>query len=240
ARALAGRGLPSLRFDLSGLGDSAAARGDTPFKDVAIADTRAALDAVEAGPNWRDIVLFGLCSGADIALRVALEDPRVTGLVLVNPTDLSPQCEHDPEDSTREARASLQMRLYRGRLFRWGSWMRLLRGKSDVRAIGRTAIMAARRLLPCFRPGREIPLNDCRTFLTRGRALVILAEGSVSWDMFHKPLSGLAHAHPGLELRTLRGADHILTPSHSQVSLMKSLDEWLDGWPSASPPPDAR
>ncbi len=83
ARNLARHGVPVLRFDYSGMGDSegAAATFEHVQEDVA-----AAVDALLAGaPQVRRVVLWGLCDGASAALMYAPSDRRVAGIVLLNP-----------------------------------------------------------------------------------------------------------------------------------------------------------
>jgi hypothetical protein len=80
-RRAAGLGLPSLRLDLGGIGDSVVSADATTFRESAVADARAAMDGV-AAPRY---VLFGVCAGADNALATALVDERVVGVVLVEP-----------------------------------------------------------------------------------------------------------------------------------------------------------
>lgn len=85
ARRLAARGFTAMRFDLSGIGDSRSAVGELSFRERSVVETRAALDRLARDHGARRFVLFGLCSGADNALATALEDPRVQGLVMVDP-----------------------------------------------------------------------------------------------------------------------------------------------------------
>jgi exosortase A-associated hydrolase 1 len=83
ARALAAEGVPSLRFDYRGMGDS---EGESrTFLDVD-EDIRAAVDVLIAQcPSVTEVVLWGLCDAASAALLYAPGDPRVRGLVLLNP-----------------------------------------------------------------------------------------------------------------------------------------------------------
>ncbi|HEY0584958.1 MAG TPA: hydrolase 1, exosortase A system-associated, partial [Pseudoduganella sp.] len=83
ARQLAAQGIPALRFDYRGLGDSSGAA--RTFEHVA-ADIRSAIDAFQAAvPGLQEVVLWGLCDAAAAALFYGRRDPRVTGLVLLNP-----------------------------------------------------------------------------------------------------------------------------------------------------------
>ena len=82
---LAEAGVPTLRFDVRGMGDSSGAqRSFEALSD----DIGAAIDALQrAQPQVRRVVLWGLCDGASAALLYCHErpDPRVAGLCLLNP-----------------------------------------------------------------------------------------------------------------------------------------------------------
>jgi pimeloyl-ACP methyl ester carboxylesterase len=86
ARVLADAGYQVLRFDLSGIGDSES-RGDgmSPLEGV-LADVREVVDWLVATRRTRRIILVGLCSGADHSLVYGISDPRVCGLVLLDPS----------------------------------------------------------------------------------------------------------------------------------------------------------
>jgi dienelactone hydrolase len=82
AREVAKEGVTSIRMDLSGLGDSPAAGGSSHFGEQALRDLRAAMAHVEQTTGIRRFVVFGLCSGAVNAYRLALADERVAGLLM--------------------------------------------------------------------------------------------------------------------------------------------------------------
>ena len=85
ARALASAGVPVLRFDLSGIGDSESrADGLSPL-EANLSDIREVLDGLAARGATR-FVLLGLCSGADYSVAYGADDPRVAGLVLLDPS----------------------------------------------------------------------------------------------------------------------------------------------------------
>ena len=84
ARALAARGIPSLRFDLSGRGDSAPARGLESYEAQAVADIRAGMALLSERTGVSRFALLGLCSGAENAFHAALADERVIGVTLMD------------------------------------------------------------------------------------------------------------------------------------------------------------
>ena len=74
---------PVLRFDYRGMGDSG---GDMRDFEQVDDDLRAAIDQFFAAvPALEEVVIWGLCDGASAALFYAEQDPRVSGLVLLNP-----------------------------------------------------------------------------------------------------------------------------------------------------------
>ncbi len=83
ARYLAKRGISVLRFDSRGMGDSEGER--RTFEDFED-DLSCAIDKFfEEVPTLKALAIWGLCDAASAALFYAYSDPRVTGLVLVNP-----------------------------------------------------------------------------------------------------------------------------------------------------------
>ena len=81
ARRLAQEGFATLRFDLSGIGDSHGTDASLRFEEQATNDLRAALNEIEKHLGIRQFVIFGLCSGVAPGLQMALDDPRVIGLL---------------------------------------------------------------------------------------------------------------------------------------------------------------
>ncbi|MEO6238620.1 MAG: hypothetical protein ABIQ52_16620 [Vicinamibacterales bacterium] len=83
SRGLADAGFLSLRFDLSGLGDSEPRRDAAGDLERAVGDTREAMDFL-AQRDIRTFVVLGFCSGVDSAHEAALRDDRVAGAIFID------------------------------------------------------------------------------------------------------------------------------------------------------------
>jgi pimeloyl-ACP methyl ester carboxylesterase len=86
SRALAGAGFQVLRFDQSGVGDSDSREDGLSLFEGVLADVRDVVDWLVSTRRAQRIILVGLCSGADHSLVYGISDPRVCGLVLLDPS----------------------------------------------------------------------------------------------------------------------------------------------------------
>lgn len=86
ARELAEAGHAVLRFDFSGIGDSPSRADGLALLPACLSEIREAIDWLTDAAGVQEVIVLGLCSGADLALRYGCTDPRVVGLVLLDPS----------------------------------------------------------------------------------------------------------------------------------------------------------
>ena len=125
ARHLAARGVPVLRFDARGMGDSS---GEPRSFEHLGDDIAAALDGFQSAvPPVRRFVLWGLCDAASALLLYCDErqDNRLAGLCLLNPWVRAPDT---------QARTRLK-HYYLHRLGQLDFWHKLARGGVAGRAV---------------------------------------------------------------------------------------------------------
>jgi exosortase A-associated hydrolase 1 len=231
ARSLAGQGIPAMRFDYRGMGDSEGAVRDFRAVD---ADLRAAVDAfLAAVPGLREVVIWGLCDAASAALFYAAGDARVTGLVLLNPW---------VRTSEGLAKATLK-HYYRARLLERAFWAKLASGKIEF---GAAAASLARQLRAAFgrrRPDRaaaapqaslpERMLSGFSQF--RGRILLIISGADLTAQEFidlagASPAWQRQLADPRVALRRLDGADHTFSRRAWRDQVAAWSAEWVGSW----------
>jgi hypothetical protein len=84
SRILAAAGFFSMRFDLSGIGDSQFTHDVLSYKEKVKDDVQSAMNFVQQKYNCEKFILIGLCSGAVNSHLVASVDNRVVGVVLMD------------------------------------------------------------------------------------------------------------------------------------------------------------
>lgn len=245
ARRLAGAGIPALRFDLSGIGDSAAAQGHDGYRAQALEDMKAAMDYLSQRHGLRRFLVFGICSGAENALALALADPRVVGLLSFDGKVYMTR-------TVRLERKLRRMAAFPGNAavrasYPW--WHDLSRwlGDGDAmgreRTLGRLRALLPRRAAPAeaggFMGGAE---GQAMTGADYERALLSLVDRGVAlslmysntynvFDRDHSMLSQLrgSRLFGRVQYRFWPDIDHTATTLAMQARLLNALEHWGRG-----------
>lgn len=221
ARRLAAAGHPVLRFDLPGMGDSPGE--PVPFENTA-PHVAAAVEAMLRAAPVRHAVLWGLCDGASASLLYmqATQDPRMTGLALLNPWVRS-------EAGLARARVK---HYYRQRLLEPDFWRKLASG-----GVGLTALRGAWNNLRAMRhtvaPSLSFQERMAHAWQAfEGKTLLILSERDLTAQEFveytaTQPAWNHALQRPGVSRHDIAGADHTFSQPAWQLQVEDLTLAWL-------------
>jgi pimeloyl-ACP methyl ester carboxylesterase len=244
ARDLAAKGVPSLRMDIRGLGDSPWTE-EGPLSAIhhaeRIVDVSAAIDLLR-GMKYESIALVGVCSGAFLAFQTALQDPRVDRILLANPQFwLPPNLDQlaDPLKGAYGASAG-----YAKKLFSAATWKRLLVGDIKPRTIYRIARELTGRLGNKVRSlGQRLSAKLARRELKGGKlvdlleglrrrdceVVLALSEGDPARETLATLLPGgdFAVLDGLLRIVVAEGADHAFVMSRTRAEFFGLISDFL-------------
>jgi pimeloyl-ACP methyl ester carboxylesterase len=207
-------GYATLRFDLSGLGDSGVDGSPRSRQEQVSADISAAMRLLAAHAGCTRFVLVGLCSGAANAHGAAREHAEVAGAVFL--------------DGYAYRTHGFRMRHYFAKLIH-ASPGRLI--KAIFRRIRPRSRVAADPLFEVGFPPRREVATDLLAMLGRGLNLFFVFSGGASGYFNHlrqfRECYGAIARHPGIEVRYFDGADHTYVLGADRAMLVDAIAEWM-------------
>ena len=233
ARSLAAQGIPAMRFDYRGMGDSVGE--PRTFEEVEL-DLRAAIDHfIATVPGMREVVIWGLCDAASAALFYGAEDERVCGLVLLNPW---------VRTSGGHAKATLK-HYYLDRLLQPALWRKIVSGRFNyggaLRSFVGVAGAAAKPAATGSGVGHaaaDVPLPDrmlAGLANFKGKVLLILS----GRDLTAREFSDLANASAKwrrllaarqVTRHALDEADHTFSRRVWRDQVSTWTGDWIKSW----------
>lgn len=234
ARDLTERGIPVLRFDYRGMGDSDGEQRS--FEDID-ADIAAAIDELfRRLPALRDVVIWGLCDAASAALMYASRDARVSGLVLLNPWFRS---------DTTLAKTHLR-HYYLARLFDGSFWKRLIAGEvNPLRAAGELVATVGKSIAPAARSASTATAaRESEPYTDRmrdglevftGPVLLILSGQDLTAAEFADATAASPRwrellARPAVTTVRIEEANHTFSRAAWRARVSRQTADWISSW----------
>lgn len=229
ARRLAELGIPTLRFDMSGLGDSRRSSSRQSTRERLVADTVSAMDLAKAEFGCDQFFMVGFCSGGDIAHLTALADNRLRAIALwdsyVYPTAKARLLGwwHRLQ---RNSIASVVKKLA-GRIFEMGN-VRKVDETSEPSSDGPMIFGRARMHMP----SRDEFGQRIRTLVDRGVEVMFLySGGEPQWYNYEGQFRDMFESYgfiDRVEYEFLFRNDHTFIQPHAQQALVDSVERWLE------------
>lgn len=236
ARRWAGQGVPTVRLDMPGIGESdgdeASLRSDGAFLAAEfVGQVLQALDVLQANGVGTRFVLGGLCSGSYWALHAALRDPRVCGTLLANPGAVFWQ---EGLGAARDLRAALTQRPSISKLRREATPERL---REIVRWLLRAPGRWLRRLWSREPPTLKREVDSAlEALIASGKPTLLMFSEN---DPVYTELAAAGwidrlEEASNVTLERIAVRDHTMRPSWSQHRAHEALDRALAAQPGTS------
>lgn len=224
ARRLAAQGIPSVRFDMSGLGDSRRSGSTLPVMEQWVADTRSVMDAAQARFGSARFMMIGFCSGAEVAHHVALEDPRLRAILLWDLYAYPTAASRFRTFCYKLRRAGLM-----GTVRKTGEKLRdLLRSNSDA---GGNTDASGRAVEVSLVPPRSVFAQRVQTLSDGGvELLFVYCGGEPEWFNYRGQFKGMFGEfafYDKVAFNYLEVADHLMTTRAAQQAFLSMTDDWL-------------
>lgn len=234
SRKLSQEGYYTFRFDFAGFGDSRMDSDKSTFEQYTVSNVIRAIDFLSENYNISNIVLFGICSGADVAFKTAIEDERVNACYFINGTFLNLS---DLEKIYPLAQEKIKARYYKKNLYNPRKWIKLLSGKNSLLLFSKVLNIIQNTLKPnkpeC-QPNNSLSSDSLRCWkllISKNTKLkLVYAEGSDTFDIFkmqHNELTQYIQSNH-IEYELFNNTDHVFTPFWAQERLVNSFINWVN------------
>ena len=229
SRSLAEAGYPVMRFDTRGMGDST---GELHDFEAINKDIAAAIDAFQTNhPSVERIVLWGLCDAVSASLLywAATADPRIEGLVLLNPWVRS-----------EATLARTQIKHYYGqRLLQAEFWRKFLSGNLGV---GKALVDLLGNLKKSRQQTNQANKTETQPFQERmlrtmqgfaGPVLILLSGNDYTAKEFLETVDkdkarGSVLQCANITQTTIPEADHTFSSAEWRARVEEITRQWLD------------
>jgi len=234
ARVLGHLGFTTLRFDFSGIGDSSVRKDNLPYYKNVILETQEAMDCVQSLRGIQHFILLGICSGAMNSFEVARRDPRVRGIILINPAGgFDRTAKAELTDYFRKQKQTQW--ITKDRIVNPKNWWRALTGQSDYTKLKECLRLQARRLLfpqKPFLPHTEHAFDALYQLTQQGVNVQFVISGgdprvnNYFGALLKDNLSKRQFAEK-VSIDVIKQADHTFTSLSSQPQLFQVIQDFV-------------
>lgn len=205
-------GFPTLRFDLSTVGDSGASNEALSREQQVRSDVSSAMALLTEQAGCSRFVLIGLCSGAQNAHLVSHSNEAVAGAVFL--------------DGYAYRTTGFKVRHYLPRLLHPARVLRFLSRKL------RPAATATASPFQVEFPPQARVRDEMADMLTRGLKLCFIYSGGASGYFNHRRQFSECYgptlaAHPGISVSFLSEVDHTYILADDRKRLLDTIERWL-------------
>jgi pimeloyl-ACP methyl ester carboxylesterase len=225
ARVFAAAGITTLRFDLSGIGDSERQTKSLSLPESVEADIASAIDLLSAKHGASRFVLAGLCSGAYDSFEYALRDQRIAGAVLLDMPGPFRNWSHLAYHIAARVLRPASWRNPLEKVFRLGqASAALLRPRPPANeAVAVPGVRGVR--------ARQQMQADMDTLLARNVKLSFIFTGGVSEHYNHRSqfriLFPKAAANSAVTVEFLRWSDHTFSTRNARAHITTLVRDWI-------------
>lgn len=235
ARQLSKLGFLCLRMDHSSIGDSGPRRGTEKFEEAAVTEVQLAMSYLTDIYGIKKFVIYGLCSGSDVAFDLAVLDDRIAGIIQLDAHIYT----------TRKSEINQFVSHYGSRIFKLSAWTgaikrkftELVTGKKKSKLDvldeeGRDEWYADPDYIR-VRPPKEYVEKGLTTITEKNIPMYVCFTDGGYYGVYnyvnqYRDAFSAVNFRDLLEVQFIVGSTHLFTALAHQEQLFEEITAWLD------------
>lgn len=220
ARELASQGISSLRFDLSGIGDSIERLSNASIEEKTLAEAKEVIDAISLEKGINRFIVVGLCSGAYDGIEIALQDERIVSVVSIDGYSVK----------TKWYKLHWVKSLVLPRLLQKSSWLKLINRLTGKASEASTAKMEADELFLEVEAPEKIIARFAKLLARKVQLYCLFTGGVINEYSYHGQLADAAPLlanSPHLTEVYYPEMDHLLLLEEHRKKVIRSVTEHI-------------
>ena len=218
ARQFASLGFNTLRFDLSGIGDSERSKDNISNDDRDMRDIDSVVDYLEQNYDQRQFIIMGICTGAANAHKAMTRDERIVGAVCI--------------DGYYFLTHRYYINKFAPKLIRLNSWITLgKRAKKMICSKFKThSVTAPKSIVYRWTHSPKLKISDdYKSFIKRNVNLLCVFTGSWRYNYPGQMADAFKHILFGDNIKVvyMEDAEHMFPLMEDRQKLAEVIMSWL-------------